>query len=229
MIAMQAREGITVNDNDEERKVRATRAMLRRQRIAETARKLFVTKGFHGTGVAQIAADSDVKVGQLYRDFSSKEDIVAEIVQRHIGAKLDESGLCKASQERNRAAAREWLQRFLYNDGPDSNCSQDNCAMFAEISAEASRNERIAAIVRATDAHVRAAISTALEVMAPDPALAERRALLAHIIMSIGHGVWYRRIVAPDVSPKLLGDYSLKMIDREIDDLAACASHLQQP
>jgi len=203
---------------------RSTRAVMRRQRIAETARKLFVTKGFHGTGVAQIAAESDVKIGQLYRDFSCKEDIVAEIVQNNISTFLDEGGLCRAAIEHDAAAAHEWLRRFLTDDdNGECDGSEDECAMFAEINAEASRNERIAAIVRATDARLRSAIVTALEIMAPGPALAERRLVLAHVILSLGYGIWYRRIVAPEVSTMLLGNYSLRMIDREIEELAAAA------
>ena len=202
---------------------RVTRAALRRQRIAETARKLFINKGFHGTGVAQIAAESDIKVGQLYRDFSSKEDIVAEIVRNDIRTFLGESGLCEAATERDADAAHEWLRRFLSMESADCDNADDDSAMFAEINAEASRNERIASILRAADTHLREAIATALEVLAPGPALAERRNFLAHIIMSLGYGLWYRRIVAPDVPTAILGDYSLKMIDREIECLAAAS------
>ena len=56
------------------------KAEQRRDRVIEAARKLFIDKGFHGTGIAQIAKDSGIAVGQLYRDFSAKEDIVAAIV-----------------------------------------------------------------------------------------------------------------------------------------------------
>ncbi|MGD9665613.1 MAG: TetR/AcrR family transcriptional regulator, partial [Novosphingobium sp.] len=79
---------------------RATRAASRRLRIVETARRLVVTKGFHGTGVAQIAAESGVKIGQLFRVFACKEDIVAQIVPQSIGDFLDESGLGKAASNR---------------------------------------------------------------------------------------------------------------------------------
>ncbi|MCB2049829.1 MAG: TetR/AcrR family transcriptional regulator [Novosphingobium sp.] len=205
---------------------RATRAASRRLRIVETARRLFVTKGFHGTGVAQIAAESGVKIGQLYRDFACKEDIVAQIVQQSIGEFLDESGLCKAASKRDAKAAHDWLRRFLTDeDHPNRENIDSECAMFAEINAEASRNERIAAILRATDAHVRNTIDTALEIMAPGPTLKERRYLLAHLILSVGHGIWLRRIAAPELPTSVLGSYSLQMIDREIEELAITAKN----
>lgn len=194
---------------------------MRRARIVETARKLFGTKGFHATGVAQIAAESGIMIGQLYRDFSCKEDIVAEIVQQTVSEFLDEGNLCKVAQRRDHAAAKEWLRRFLTDEkDPTRDNADSECAMFAEINAEASRNERIATIVRTSDARLRASIATALEILAPGPALCERRNLLAHLIMSVGYGVWVRQTVAPEQSRDELGTYALSLIDREIQELA---------
>ena len=48
-----------------------SRADLRRSHLLETARQLFAERGFHQTGMAQIAAASGIKVGQIYRDFES--------------------------------------------------------------------------------------------------------------------------------------------------------------
>ena len=57
-----------------------SRAALRRRRITDAARKLFVANGFHATGMAQLAKASGIAVGQIYRDFAAKEDIVAALV-----------------------------------------------------------------------------------------------------------------------------------------------------
>lgn len=55
------------------------RAEHRRRLVTDTARKLFMNHGFHATGMAQLAKESGIAVGQIYRDFASKEDIVAAI------------------------------------------------------------------------------------------------------------------------------------------------------
>ena len=47
------------------------KALLRREKIVSAARRLFIANGFHATGVAQIAKESGIAVGQIYRDFSS--------------------------------------------------------------------------------------------------------------------------------------------------------------
>jgi len=202
---------------------RTTRAAERRRRIAETARRLFVDKGFHGTGVALIAAQSGVGVGQIYRDFASKEEIVAEIVHTHVGLLLDEGGLRDAVARRDPAAARQWLSRFLEDGGQTREGAETNCALFAEVQAEASRNERIAAIVRDIDARVRSDIATALAVLAPGDALGRRREMLANIILSLSHGLWNRLITDPSTQPRELAHYASALLQPEIDALVAAS------
>ena len=63
-------------------KFNQTRAEARREKLIEAARALFAENGFHATGMAEIARRSGIAVGQIYRDFAGKEDIVAEIVTR---------------------------------------------------------------------------------------------------------------------------------------------------
>ena len=58
----------------------------------DVARTLFTEQGFHRTGVAQIAAASGIKVGQIYRDFADKEAIVAAIVESDLAAFLQRHG-----------------------------------------------------------------------------------------------------------------------------------------
>ncbi len=87
---------------------RATRADDRRRHLIDVARKLFTEHGFHATGVAQIAAASGIRVGQIYRDFSGKEDIVAAIVAEDVAAFLDED-----VRLRTLAGARVSAQDYL--------------------------------------------------------------------------------------------------------------------
>lgn len=202
---------------------RASRAVERRRRIADAARKLFIEKGFHGTGVAQIAAESGVRVGQLYRDFASKEDIVAEIVHTHVGLFLDEEGLRDAVLRHDAASARRWLSRFLEEGGQDDECASDDCAIFAEIHAEASRNARIAVIVRDIDARVRGNIAAALGVLAPGAALNARRTMLARLILSLAHGLWHRLITDPDAPHADLAHHATLLLQPEIDALIAAS------
>ena len=51
--------------------------------IREAASKLFFEKGFHGTNIREIAAESGMSMGQLYHYISSKDDILF-LVYKHM-------------------------------------------------------------------------------------------------------------------------------------------------
>jgi AcrR family transcriptional regulator len=62
-------------------------------RIYETARQLFLERGYEATTVAEIAEAADVAQGTFFNHFSSKQDVLAEItseVSDHLQGMVDE-------------------------------------------------------------------------------------------------------------------------------------------
>lgn len=55
-----------------------------KERILEVAAQLFEEQGYHATGVATILRTAGVKSGSLYHFFSSKEVLLAAVMQRHL-------------------------------------------------------------------------------------------------------------------------------------------------
>jgi AcrR family transcriptional regulator len=55
------------------------KAVLTRQRILDTALRLFAAKGYYETSMRDIAAEAECSLGLAYRYFASKEDIVLEL------------------------------------------------------------------------------------------------------------------------------------------------------
>jgi len=55
-----------------------------KDRILEAAARLFAEQGYHATGVAGILRAAGVKSGSLYHFFSSKEDLLVAVMQRHL-------------------------------------------------------------------------------------------------------------------------------------------------
>ena len=51
-----------------------------RQRILETARRLFHEQGFHATGISTILREADVNSGSLYHYFPSKEALLQGVL-----------------------------------------------------------------------------------------------------------------------------------------------------
>lgn len=206
------------NDPGEDAKpleTRPSKAEERRDRILTAARTLFMRHGFHGTGVAQIASDSGVKVGQLYRDFACKEDIVAAMVQSDVIRFLDERALSTAVAARDFAMVRHWIERFLADDHQ----LEGDSALFSETIAEATRNPRVAEIVRDIDRKIRTSILTALDFLAPGAAKAQRRYQLADFILAVGHGVLFRKISDPEVDYARLSGYIGSLIDAELSKI----------
>lgn len=180
------------------------------------ARRLFVQQGFHQTGVAQIAAESEIKVGQIYRDFESKEAIIAAICESDVAAWLEEDVLTAAVQQNDVPAIRAWLARF--NQAKDS----EGHSLLAEILAEAGRNERVAASYRDLDNRILSSLSAALVAIAP--ADTERSAVeaLAELIMTFGVGLASRRIVHGEAGSREASRLMDRFLTSEITTVFRC-------
>lgn len=202
-----------------------SRAHLRRQRVIEAARKLFADNGFHNTGIAQIARESGIAVGQLYRDFSCKEDVVAEIVGQNCAAFLEDEALINAVAARDSGAVRDWIVAFV--DGPRPE-ERDDIQLLAEIMAEMARNPRIAQIF--LDIHVRvlANLAEALAIIAPGDRMAERREVLADTIVTMAMGLIHHPVAREPQRTDQVVAAMRAMITQSLDmlaaDAAACAT-----
>jgi AcrR family transcriptional regulator len=169
-----------------------SRALSRRSHLLETSRRLFVEQGFHQTGIAQIATASDIAVGQIYRDFESKEAIIEAICQSDVEAWLEESALADAVANQDLDAIRRWLERFGSRDQPE-----DRYRLVAEIIAEAGRNARVAEIYRRVDDRVRHSLTAALAALVPENTPTELVSAAAEHILRLGAGAACRRIAHP--------------------------------
>jgi AcrR family transcriptional regulator len=198
---------------------RSSRADLRRRKLIETARMLFIQNGFHATGIAQIARESGIAVGQIYRDFSAKEEIVAALVEEDCGQFMDVGTLDAAIGDGDSDAVRAWLRHFV-----DPDDDRDGDRMFAEIVAEASRNERIAAIFVGLQDRYRSNLLAALEILAPGEEVADRRATLADTIMTLSIGLLHHRLIRPTLDTPALTAALRALIDREVDALRKTAT-----
>ena len=192
------------------------RAELRRRRIIAAARNLFVCNGFHATGVAQIAKASGVAVGQLYRDFDAKEEIVAAIVESDCARLLERESLERAIARRDPDAVRDWIRQFVR-----PTVDREAMLMFAEIIAESTRNERIAAIFARTRADVILNVLAALALLAPGDRVAVRRELLADLVLTQSLGLKQQMLLQPDIDIERLVSAIMIAIVREVDSMNA--------
>lgn len=172
-----------------------SRAELRRHNIKEVARRLFVEHGFHATGIALIAKESGVAVQQLYRDFPSKEDIIAAIVEVDCRRFADLAALNAALAAKNRQGILNWLTSATRREDEQSD------RLFVEIAAEASRNPRVSTIFSNVSTMMSDNVSRAFAGLLGSDTISEEHRLLAEAYMIVSLGtVCTRTLHDRDVS-----------------------------
>ncbi|VCU61923.1 transcriptional regulator, TetR family [Tritonibacter mobilis] len=110
----------------------------RRAHILDAALMSFLERGYHQTGVRDIAKRAGVSLGNLYNHFSGKHDILAEI------AALEHVELQPFLAELGRdGSALEVLESFVRNYLAYL-CAPENVILSLEIASEAVRKPDIA-------------------------------------------------------------------------------------
>ena len=110
----------------------------RRDLIVNAATRCFVAKGFHQTGIRDIAAEAGISLGNLYNHFQNKDALIAEIARMDAEAL---QGILEPLREITdpRQALAQFLDCYL-----DYALWPENVALTVEITAEAFRNRDVA-------------------------------------------------------------------------------------
>jgi AcrR family transcriptional regulator len=93
-----------------------------KDRIIQSALKLFSRKGFRGTTIKDIAHEVGVTEGAIYRHFQSKEDLIEHITEKIVGEidlLLEEEVLSRENFKEQIEALIESLACYAFNN-PDS-------------------------------------------------------------------------------------------------------------
>lgn len=115
----------------------------RHRQILEAAMLCFAKCGFHQTSMHDISAEAGISVGLIYRYFKNKEEVIAALAAEH---KKDISDLLeRAAGAPSLLEAMEILFTSYCTAGPSP---QLVSAFVIDLFAEASRNPKVAKIVR---------------------------------------------------------------------------------
>lgn len=189
---------------------RAAKSAARRQHLLDTARNLFVERGFHQTGMAQIAAASGIAVGQIYRDFANKEAIIGAICENEITTWLDEETLSAAVAAQDRDAILAWIERVGF-DEPDCNDRRLMCELLAEMG----RNPAIEQMHLKVDARLRTSFDAALGSLAPKASQA-RRSTVMDFIVAMSWGMVALRELSPESDHETLHGRLATLLRQEV-------------
>jgi AcrR family transcriptional regulator len=118
----------------------------RRQQILDAACDCVRQAGFHGASMAEIAKAAGLSVGQIYRYFENKEAIIAAIVAQDLAEMREKFAEMESRPGDLVDAMTEHLPEAV-----DKCFDLGRAALTLEVLAEASRNPKVAAILRAAD------------------------------------------------------------------------------
>lgn len=164
-------------EKDLKHSVRSEKLAERRAHIVETAAALFIEKGFHQTGMRDIAGGAGISLGNLYNHFKGKGDIIVAIAD--VEAEELEPLLrpLEAAGKADPDLLADFVERYF-----QLTSSPAYAALSAEIIAELFRNPVVAVSFEASRMRLIAAVSSCL----PD-ALGEAEAeLVISLVESAG-------------------------------------------
>jgi phosphoribosylaminoimidazole-succinocarboxamide synthase len=189
----------------EPRQTRRERRAETRERLLESAARVFAREGYAGASVEEVARDAGFSTGALYSNFDGKEDLflalLAHTVERISGRVAEAIAERPTIDERAHVAAAEWM-RFVERE-------PEQVLLFMEFWAYAVRDPE----VRPRFAHAYAAprAATARLIDHSARALGMRPTLpaeqLATAIDALADGLALQRLIDPDAVPDgLFGD-----------------------
>jgi AcrR family transcriptional regulator len=170
------------------------RAALRRRQVLDAAGQCFRRHGFHGCTMVQIAAQSGMSVGHIYRYFAGKDEIIEAIVQRN----LEEVTSRFLRLERAPGSLFHALIDEV-DDGVANAADPERAALMMEVRAEAGRNPKIAESVQAADATLREHLARVFTRAGAADWTADDVKARVEMLALIFEGISLRMIVNPEL------------------------------
>ncbi|MFT4172874.1 MAG: helix-turn-helix domain-containing protein [Herbaspirillum sp.] len=157
----------------------------RRDQILAAAKACVLRHGFHAASMAQIATEAAMSVGQIYRYFDNKEAIVHALVARIVARHVD-----WIAGTAHHADLATLLTTRMLAPAPED---LDDHVLHVEITAEASRNPTVAAILRDADDQLRAQALAVVQEDHPHLSRSEAEARVA-FMAALSEGTLARRV-----------------------------------
>jgi len=172
-------------------RVSRKKAAENRDRIVETASRMFREGGFEGVGVDAIMKRAGLTHGGFYGHFGSKDDLAAEAVTRAL-----ERGVENLGRYRNlRALVAEYLSQRHYAD------RANGCAIAALGSDMVRQGEGVR---RTLTAHVRVQLDRFARLLKEGTAARRRKRAIATLAGMIGALTLARAVDDPALSKEIL-------------------------
>lgn len=178
-------------------RVSRAEAAQNRERIIETAAKLFRERGFDGIGVADLMKSAGLTHGGFYGHFASKEDLMAQACARALDSSLATlSAVAEQGSENGLTAVASAYLSPAHRDSPGEGC------VLAALGAEAARHG--SPVRSAFTQGVRTALDMLTRLVPGQSERIRRERALATYASMIGALVIARAVDDPELSGQVL-------------------------
>ena len=189
-------------------KVSREQAQLNRERVVETAAKLFRERGFEGVGLADLMKSAGLTHGGFYGQFSSKESLMIEACERAM-QELDEewNDLLDSKPEKPLSSIVSMYVSPGHRDNPGAGC------VVASLSTDAYRQSTPvrSAVTRA----IKTFVGRLVAVMPGRTSKMRRRQSLASFAAMVGAVVLARTVTDESLSDEILDAVRGHLVDLE--------------
>lgn len=102
----------TSNSAQRQRLTREETQALTRERLIETATRLFAAQGYGGTSLRDIAEQAGYSQGAFYSNFDGKESLLLEMLRRHMAAEAEQLALLTEHGQRSADEVLDGLEAW---------------------------------------------------------------------------------------------------------------------
>jgi AcrR family transcriptional regulator len=163
----------------------------RRTQILDAALVCFAKRGFHQASMHDISAEAGISVGLIYRYFQNKDAVISAMADRH------KEEIHEILERARQASSLLESLEILFTAHCCEKGAQVTSAFVVDLFAEASRNSRVAELVRdvcdTTMAGVTDLIARAPEVKSAKHDLTPRQ--IAELIFAVNDGMLMREVL----------------------------------
>jgi AcrR family transcriptional regulator len=165
----------------------------RRTQILDAALVCFAKRGFHQASMHDISAEAGISVGLIYRYFENKDAVISAMADRH------KQEIHEVLERAQRAPTLLESLEILFTAHCCEDAPQLVSAFVVDLYAEASRNPRVADLVRDV---LQTAMDGVTDLIARSPEAANagdglRPHELAELIFAVSRGMLMRDVLQP--------------------------------
>ena len=156
-----------------------------------TARHLFASQGFHQTPMSELATVADVSVGQIYRFFTGKNELIRAIIREDAAVRIASMELIAADLKKGQISLETALKRLCLQA-----LTTGDEALSFDILAEAHRDASVAGTIAEVCVAGRAMIGD-LVLAANSAATQSELEAAEEMILALMFGLGHRTLSRP--------------------------------